>query len=128
MIEREDIQRVMDQVPGLNDFGIGVFWLDARDPERAAAELERGRCDLLRSVDAVARVCNWLKGVERTKAPRLSSYYLKHVAEQDIGYVTNGVFITAAILSGFPYRLGQGPNVAFGVSEQSIREREGAYR
>jgi hypothetical protein len=129
VITREDIQRVMDQVPNLNDFGVGVFCLHQRDPEMATAELEQGRKELLNSAEAVAKVCEWLRGIEKTKTPTISSYYLKHVAEEEIGYVTNGVFIVAAILCGFPYRVNSGsPNVAFGVSERSIREREGARR
>lgn len=123
-VTRDDIQRVMDQVPGLNDFGIGVFYLDRLSPERAAAAMDQGRRRLLNSAEAVAKVCEWLEGVEKFKTPRLSSYYLKHVAEEEIGYVTNGVFIVAAILSGFPYRVSPGsPNAALGVSERSIRER-----
>lgn len=129
MTSREDIQRVMDQVPGLNAFGVGVFFLDGRDPERAVVELDRGRRELLNSAEAVAKVCEWLQGVEKTKTPKISSYYLKHVAEDEIGYVTNGVFIVAAILCGFPYRVNSGsPNVAFGVSERSIRDRQQARK
>lgn len=120
-ITRDDIQRVMDQVPGLNDFGVGVCRLDRLSPERAAAAMARGQRDLLNSTEAVAKVCGWLQGAEKVKAPRVSSYYLKHVAEPEIGYVTNGVFIVAAILCGFSYRVSPGsPNVALGVSERSI--------
>lgn len=128
---REDIQRVMEEVPGLNDFGIGVYCGYQNDPAKAAAVTEQNRAKLLNSVDAVNRCCAWLSVFRRrvTINPNHSSYGLKHVAEKDIGYITNGVFITAAILSGFPYKVIQGgPNVAFGISERSIRDTVAARR
>jgi len=48
-------------------------------------------------------------------------YGLKHIAEKEMGYVLNGVFIAAAIHSGFPYELiPDSPNVRFGISEKSL--------
>lgn len=128
---REDIQRVMDEVPGLNDFGIGVYCGYQNDPAKAAAVTEQNRAKLLNSVDAVNRCCGWLNAISRRKTinTQRSSYGLKHVAEADIGYITNGVFITAAILGGFPYKvIDGGPNVAFGISERSIRDVLAARR
>ena len=46
---------------------------------------------------------------------------MKHLAEDEIGYVTNGAFIAAAIHCGFPYQLiPDSPNVRFGISEKSL--------
>jgi hypothetical protein len=44
------------------------------------------------------------------------------VAEQDLGYITNGVFIAAAIIAGYSYEITDSPNVDFGMSERSHRE------
>jgi hypothetical protein len=46
----------------------------------------------------------WLRQFNKTKTLNKrsgTSYGLKHVAEEDIGYITNGVFIAAAIAEGF---------------------------
>lgn len=123
-MNREDIQRIMDEVPGLNDFGIGVYDQRRKKPEEREKELAEGRAHLLKSVDACNKVCQWLGQIDKIKTinDRHSSYGLKHVAEEDIGYITNGVFITAAIHCGFPYRIKPGrPNVEFGMSEKSIK-------
>ena len=74
----------------------------------------------------VARVQAWLSVmIEPTKtiSPTLaSSYGLKHQCESDVGYVTNGSFIAAALLAGFPHVLRSGsPNVWFGMSRLSWR-------
>jgi hypothetical protein len=122
---KEDVQRIMDEVPGLNDFGIGAYLPRTKTPEERVAEIEKGRAKLLDSVDACNRVCVWLADVDRTQAinERVgSSYGLKHHAEKDIGYVTNGVFITAAIFCGFRYRV-DAPNVWFGMSSRSLKAK-----
>lgn len=121
---KRDVQRIMDEVPGLNDFGIGVFNQRRKKPEEREKELAEGKAQLLDSVDACNKVCEWLASIDKiaTINHRHSSYGLKHVAEEDIGYVTNGVFITAAIYCGYKFRVTPGsPNVEFGMSEKSIK-------
>nr|ALS91550.1 putative vacuolating cytotoxin [uncultured bacterium] len=61
------------------------------------------------------------KGINRKR----NSYGLKHVAEGDIGYITNGQFIAAAIHSGFEYeQVNTGANMHFNSSEKWFkRER-----
>lgn len=123
-VTRDDIQRIMDEVPGLNDFGIGVYNPRRTKPEERERELAEGKRVLLKSVDACNNVCEWLRQIDKIKTinNRHSSYSLKHVAEKDIGYVTNGVFITAAIHCDYPYRIeGNSANVPFGMSEKSIK-------
>ena len=120
---RNDIQRIMDEVSGLNDFGIGVFGQRKKKPDERAKELAEGRAQLLESVEACNKVCDWLVQVDKIKTINTgqTSYGLKHIAENDIGYITNGVFITAAIYCGFPYRINPGsPNVNFGMSKKSL--------
>jgi hypothetical protein len=52
---------------------------------------------------------------------------MKHIAEQDIGYVANGVFIAAAIIAGYPYEL-CAPNARFGMSETSFKKLQRIQR
>ena len=122
-MDAKDIQRVMDQVPGLNDFGIGVYDQRRKSAAEQEKEMAEGRATLLRSVDACNKICIWLSQVEKIKTPSgRSSYGLKDLAENDIGYITNGAFIAAAVHCGYPYRITPGSaNVAFGMSEKSIK-------
>src|SRR3954467_4152410 len=122
---RQDIQRVIEKVPGLNEFGVGLYaW--GRPQEDRGAIFRADTEALLASEEACTKVCDWLGAMEKTKTinTRDTSYGLKHLAAHEIGYVTNGVFIAAAVHCGFPYRLTPGrPNVEFGISEKSLKER-----
>ena len=123
----KDIEQIMARVPQLNAFGIGVFEARRKTPDNRASELESEREELRNSVDACNKCCQWLRGnISKIKTinQRHTSYGLKHLAEKDIGYITNGVFICAAIHCGFPYKLTDGPNVRFGMSERSITQIE----
>jgi hypothetical protein len=64
----------------------------------------------------------WLRRFSKIRAlnRRGTSYGLKHCAEDDIGYVTNGVFIAAAITEGFNVRR-VGPNAWFNISTEAWR-------
>jgi len=117
----------MAAIPLLNDFGIGEFD-HGRGLSRAEREarIAQDRARLRASSAAVARVVDWLvRNVAPTKTinPRGTSYSFKHTAEREIGYVTNGVFIAAGVIAGYPYKIVDGsPNVRFGFSAQSLRE------
>jgi len=51
------------------------------------------------------------------RAKKGGSHGLKHVAEKNVGYITNGVFIAAAIAEGFrAVRIGETPNAWFNIS------------
>jgi hypothetical protein len=56
-----------------------------------------------RSLDQFIAACGWLNRHKKIKRlnHRSSSYGLKHRAQHSIGYVTNGMFIAAAVTSGF---------------------------
>ena len=56
----------------------------------------------------------------KTVNRRRTAYGLKHIAEREIGYITEQTFIAAAIHMGFTHK-GVGP-VHFGMSETSIKE------
>jgi hypothetical protein len=124
-VTQDDISVVMEQVPNLNNFGIGSF-LDGRglsEAEKTAA-IEASKKSLLASEEACTKICDWLSDMEPIQTASCSSYGLKHIVEVEIGYVTNGAFIVAAIHSGFPFRLNSGsPNVSFGISKRSIKRK-----
>ena len=71
------------------------------------------------------RTCEWLENINKIKTinTKHTSYGLKHIAEKHIGYITNGVFIAAAIYCGFDFKVrARNPNVMFNMSEKSIKE------
>ncbi len=117
----------MSRHPELNDFGIGLYGgdKDKSDAEKDAINAEQRRT-LRESAAAVATTVTWLReNVEPTRTinRRRTSYGIKGVAEKDIGYITNGVFIAAGIIAGYPYEIVSGsPNVLFGMSEKSLKE------
>jgi hypothetical protein len=78
--------------PSLKDMG-----LDVPEPES-----DPDLCDL-DSLAAFLKTREWLRQWPKVKAVNRSgtSYGLKHIAEAEIGYITNGVFIAAAIAEGF---------------------------
>lgn len=121
-----DLAIVMDKKPLLNDFGIGV-----RDRQKSINErmqiLEQNRKNLRQSISDVTWTVSWLNDnikPIKTINPNYSSYGLKHIAEKSSPkkYLTNGVFIASAIIAGYPYKMFyNSPNVAFGMSERSIK-------
>jgi hypothetical protein len=73
-------------------------------------------------VERFKATCEWLKQVKKRKTvSRLrSAYGLKHIAEREIGYITEQTFIAAAIHMGFTYQ-GVSPTY-LGMSEVSINK------
>ncbi len=118
----------MTQEPLLNDFGIGLFSEHGRKPPGEKARiLAEDREKLRGSLDDVAWTVRWLgSNIEPIKTinRRHSSYGLKHLAERQgpRRYLTNGVFIAAAIIAEYPCKTYPGsPNACFGMSERSIK-------
>lgn len=79
-----------------------------------------------KSVEAIAELCWWIR---HNLSERLNinykhdSYHLKHIAEREVGYVSNGQMIVAMLLCG--YKMGNtivGLNPSFNVAERSIQE------
>jgi len=126
--------RVMDENPNLSDFGFGVFDARLKSPSQRAAELAENRNKLLetRSLEQFGKARDWLAGKPRTirvNPSAGSSYGLKHLAEHDIGYVTNGVFIAAALAEGFKLEVPRGsPNAWFNIGKRAITEARSAAR
>jgi len=127
-----EIDRVLRLEPELSDFGIGVYGGGEMPPAERSAKLLKDRASLRASSDRIEAAFEYLSEmcIKRNKSinETSSSYGLKHVVERDIGYITNGQFITAAIIAGYKYKKYNGsPNVCFNMSEspwKNIRKRQ----
>ena len=105
--------KLMERLPRLHTFG-------ASTPPTASA-YDFGRESLAKDWKRVDEIIDWLKEAKIKKISSInrkqSSYKYKHVVEEQIGYITNGQFIAAAILSGFEYEW-KGPNAYFNMSQK----------
>lgn len=133
LLQRSPVEQhiaiTMVRLPLLNDFGMGRPSQDRKLPEAERREVfEQNRQWLRDSAERVAATIEWLReNVEPIKTinRKHTSYGIKHIAEKDIGYITNGVFIAAAVIAGYSYEIvPHSPNVPFGMSEKSLKDRE----
>lgn len=120
-----DMTAVLEREPQLGDFGFGVYDSRNKTPEQLEAKLRKEREEILlpRSLEQFAVAREWLRRFNKTKAVnqrRGTSYGLKHVAAHETGYVTNGVFIAAAIAEGFAIER-VGPNARLNISTKAWR-------
>lgn len=95
---------------------------DKTDP----AEMQERREALGRSEAAFDAACAWIwEHLPPTPRSRgyYSSYYLKHVAEAEIGYITNGLFIAAMLHCGHRFlHPGKGnPNAYFPLTKRRTK-------
>jgi hypothetical protein len=126
-----DIDRTLEREPLLSDNGL-------KHRDIGEAEFLKWREDMRtpRSLAQFMAARGWLRQFSKIKAlnRRGTSYGLKHCAEDDIGYLTNGVFIAAAIAEGFTVRRSQpnSPNAWLNISTEAWRrtdrKREAARR
>jgi len=130
----KDIQRVIDRVPELTHFGLGVYKganIIFRNPDDYRAKLKEGHQELLLALDECNLVCRFLAHTTRrqTMNPRVTSYGLKHqvegylrrMSDVEVPYVSNGAFICAALHMGYdyePHRPGS-PNAILNISQRS---------
>lgn len=116
------IKRALTRFPELTDFGFGVFDERRLPPTERAEQFRANRALMFetRSLDGFQRACDWLTRQRRTKQINPgagSSYGLKHAAEYEVGYVTNGMFIAAAVACGFRVkRIADSPNAHLNIS------------
>ncbi|MDQ5938075.1 MAG: hypothetical protein QG574_5438 [Cyanobacteriota bacterium erpe_2018_sw_21hr_WHONDRS-SW48-000092_B_bin.40] len=118
-IAKLDLLVVLEQEPTLNSFGFGLtrsaYPSDA-DYER---ELVAFRNEMVQEYDVFKMVCAWLQQnakPRKTINSQMSSYGWKHHVERQIGrYVSNGIFIAAAISCGFNYKK-NAPNADFNLA------------
>jgi hypothetical protein len=123
-MSRENIQKVINSFPNLTDFGIGFYDEKKLNPVEYNEKLHAQQEDLLKSAESFEKTCIWIKeNIKEIQSinTKHTSYGLKHLAEKHVGYITNGVFIAAAIHCGFKVKVYPGsPNVSFNMSEKSI--------
>ena len=119
---KDQIRKVLEREPMLTDSGLGAD--RAREPQK-------GHDALLTDTKEFEKICKLLRRVRETRTinSKANSYRLKHAAERTIGsYISNGIFIAAAINCGFDYKKqydefgNLGPNVLFYMSEKSIKD------
>jgi len=119
-----DINAVLEKFPDLTAHGAGVYEAHRLSPDERKAKLKEGQDRLLRDVETFDKVVGWLSAHPEARIKtinrRHSSYGWKHVAERSLGtYVSNGIFIAAAVHLGYPYHRTHGdPNVSFPISEK----------
>jgi hypothetical protein len=120
---------VMERLPTLTSNGMGMArpWTSlAPSKDAGARAFAEERAYLLSCGETFGAVCSWLEPIPRNKtaSPALSSYFLKHLAEDCLGvYILNGVFIAAAVHCGFRYKeYPDSPNVGLGISRAPLRE------
>ncbi len=118
-IAKLDLLFILAQEPDLNSFGFGLTRSAYPSPAEYQRRLAESRDEMILDYDRFERVCNWLRQNGRSRKTintQMGSYGWKHHVERDIGvYVTNGIFIAAAIHSGFRYKK-HAPNAYFNLS------------
>lgn len=107
-----DLQAVLNRMPNLSDSGFRVW--ESFDDDRATLAQRGGEFDKVR--EWIWRNFNAI----RTMNHRHTSYGLKHLVENDLGFhISNGLFIAA--MAGAGYRVDViGHNARFNVSERSV--------
>lgn len=104
------IRSVMEQHPDLGVSGFGKNDIPLSPDDRLRMLNER-------SVDEFIRSCQFIDACERYKTNRgHTSYGLKHDAERKAGgYITNGMFIAAALHMKVNVVERRGPNLVLGL-------------
>jgi hypothetical protein len=124
-----EILMVVTRYPELTDFGFGVWGERIRhlSPAEREAEFKVNRAKMFeeRSLRQFLHARDWLQGQQKRKTINQwgTSYGLKHVAAHDVGYITNGVFVAAAVSAGFQIeRAGTlSPNAYMSISTRAWR-------
>lgn len=124
IVTLEAVRAVMDAHPLLTDEGYGHPNRGRVTPAERAEAHRRNRDALATdwTVAAVQGSVDWLATLtpRKTATDGPSSYGLKHIMERATGtYVTNGAFITAALLLELPVLLDD-LNPAIGVTRRSV--------
>lgn len=104
VVTRQQIRVILDDNSELNNFGWGLLGGGrGMTMQRYQAKIKEGQQSLLNELDAINKCVEWLADVAKTKTlnRKRTSYDYKHIVEEDIGYLSNGAFIVAAILAGF---------------------------
>lgn len=118
---------VMERAPTLTEYGLDLHWEFRRKPrEEWQAAFDRQRQHLAESGAAFDLCRDWISRnfeMQKTICYAATSYRLKHIAEREIGYISNGTFIAAMIACGYNW-VPDGPNAYFNITRRSIRNAE----
>ena len=116
----EKILSAIEKLPGLTEHGIGTpingEILGNRDIYPALFRL-------LDSTEQFEKLCTWMAGIDKQQNINkcYTSAYLSQFSARDLGPISNGLFIAAAIYRGFKFeRVNYGPNAMFNMSDSSI--------
>lgn len=126
-MSKENIQKAINRLPQLTYEGV-TYNRKLLSKEEYMEKFNNSQEQLLNSIETFEAACKWLSGVKKIKSINRnhSSYELKHIVEKDIGYISNGVFIAAALHCGFDFKANESKNVMFNMSEESIKEKIGS--
>lgn len=120
-----DIQKVLNQLPLLSLDGLGLIQntdeLSSAEFKEALAQSQRR---LLANTADFDKACAWFAQIEKSTSMnhKHTSYGLKRLAERDIGAVSHGALIAAAIHCGFKFKTRNGsPNIKFNLAEASLQ-------
>jgi hypothetical protein len=129
---KDQIRKATAREPLLTDHGLGIYNHGyGLSKSEIREEFQKEREALFTNVNEFGKICRLLKRVNKIKTINTGhgSYALKHAAERTVGcYVSNGIFIAAAIHCGFDYKKNYDevgnlrPNVVFNMSERSIKK------
>ena len=125
---KKTIEELLNKYPKLNENG----WAEASFYSRTKEEHEEGKQTMIDKADVFLTVCDWLKNINKIKTINKlnTSYGLKHMVERHMkrtrtgDHVPNGIFIAAAIFSGFKYQECKKKtcqNLFFNMSKKSLK-------
>lgn len=121
------IDAVVEKEPRLTAFGLGVHDETRLSPSQYKANFDRDRAEMYGAdcEEQFEQCLRFLAHVEPTTEfnRRRASYGFKHDCERWCGrYVSNGMFIAAAIHAGFKWRrvAAASPSVVLNISQRSV--------
>lgn len=125
------LQEVTREYKNLGD--VGFIVRNREEPEQAYQErVTNAQKTLVDNTSEIEAAITWIKNnLEPATKINVStnSYTLKHYAEKETGYISNGVFILAALMCGYECEQ-YSPNSingCFNISAKKIKELKKAY-
>lgn len=106
---KAQVDHILNQHPTLNIHGMDLpsherSRLHHSDLHIATLAVERHKLRTVDSLRAIYLITQWIaEHMQPTSETLLRSYWLKHKAEKEVGYITDGQFITAALLADYRF-------------------------
>jgi hypothetical protein len=125
------LKEILDSYSNLGDFGFVVRSRGMTDAQYAQ-KLHEERSRLMRSTAEIDEACKWIQANLEPSAKinrGANSYGIKHYAEKEAGYTSNGCFIAAALMCGYECQqcAPDSPNAYFNVTTQKIKQLKKLY-